>query len=82
MGTRREFLKTGAAALTVAATRPLFGWQGANDRVRMGVIGMGGRSSACARATRGAADGASGRGAPRLATGAPSALSGWCPRRR
>jgi predicted dehydrogenase len=45
MGTRREFLKTGAAALTVAAARPLFGWQGANNRVRMGVIGMGGRSA-------------------------------------
>src|SRR6185436_20117620 len=45
MATRREFLKTGAAALTVAATRPLFGWQGANDRVRMGVIGMGTRAA-------------------------------------
>src|SRR5438477_13140578 len=45
MGTRREFLKTGAAALTVAAARPLYGWQGANDRVRMGVIGMGTRAA-------------------------------------
>jgi hypothetical protein len=24
---------------------PLFGWQGANNRIRMGVIGMGGRSA-------------------------------------
>ncbi len=42
---RREFLKNGAVALTVAATKPLFAWQGANDRVRMAVIGMGGRSA-------------------------------------
>jgi predicted dehydrogenase len=42
---RRDFLKTGAAAMTVAAGRPLFGWQGANNRIRMGVIGMGGRSA-------------------------------------
>ena len=41
---RRELLKNGAAALTVAATKPLFAWQGANNRVRMAVIGMGGRS--------------------------------------
>ena len=41
---RREFLKTGAAALTAAATRPLFAFQGANDRVRMAVIGMGNRA--------------------------------------
>ena len=41
---RRELLKGGAAALTVAATKPLFAWQGANNRVRMAVIGMGGRS--------------------------------------
>jgi predicted dehydrogenase len=45
MESRRDFLKAGAAAVTVAATRPLFGWQGANDRVRMGVIGMGTRSA-------------------------------------
>jgi predicted dehydrogenase len=45
MESRRDFLKAGAAAMAVAATRPLFGWQGANDRVRMGVIGMGGRSA-------------------------------------
>ena len=42
---RRELLKNGAAALTVAATKPLFAWQGANNRVRMAVIGMGGRSA-------------------------------------
>jgi hypothetical protein len=42
---RREFLKAGATAAAVAAAKPLFGWQGANDRVRMGVIGMGGRSA-------------------------------------
>ena len=41
---RRELLKNGAAALTLAATKPLFAWQGANNRVRMAVIGMGGRS--------------------------------------
>src|SRR4026208_1528132 len=41
---RREVLKNGAVALTVAATKPLFAWQGANNRVRMAVIGMGGRS--------------------------------------
>ena len=41
---RRELLKNGAAALTVAATKPLFAWQGANNRVRMAVIGMGNRS--------------------------------------
>ena len=42
---RRDFLKTGAAAAAVAAAKPLFAWQGANDRVRMGVIGMGGRAA-------------------------------------
>ena len=41
---RREFMKNGAVALTVAATKPLFAFQGANDRVRMAVIGMGNRS--------------------------------------
>ena len=41
---RRELLKNGAAALTLAAAKPLFAWQGANNRVRMAVIGMGGRS--------------------------------------
>lgn len=41
---RREFIKNGAVALTVAATKPLFAWQGANDRVRMAVIGMGNRA--------------------------------------
>ncbi len=44
MESRRDFLKASAAALTVAATRPLFGWQGANDRIRMAVIGCGNRS--------------------------------------
>ena len=44
MKSRREFLEVSAAALTVAATRPLFGWQGANDRLRMGVIGCGNRA--------------------------------------
>src|SRR4249920_328088 len=42
---RRELLKNGAVALTVAATKPLFAWQGANNRVRMAVIGMGDRKS-------------------------------------
>src|SRR6185312_6590202 len=41
---RRELLKNGAAALTAAATKPLFAWQGANNRVRMAVIGMGSRA--------------------------------------
>ena len=44
MESRREFLKASAAALTVAATKPLFGFQGANDRIRMAVIGCGNRS--------------------------------------
>jgi predicted dehydrogenase len=44
MESRRDFLKASAAALTVAATRPAFGWQGANDRIRMAVIGCGNRS--------------------------------------
>src|SRR5262245_2748123 len=41
----RQFVKASAAALTAAATKPIFGIQGANDRVRMGVIGMGVRSA-------------------------------------
>ena len=45
MATRREFLQSSAAALAVTATRPISGWQGANDRVRMGVIGMGTRAA-------------------------------------
>jgi predicted dehydrogenase len=45
MATRREFLQTSAAALAVTAARPIIGWQGANDRVRMGVIGMGTRAA-------------------------------------
>ena len=44
MESRRKFLKASAAALTVAATRPIFGIQGANDRVRMAVIGCGNRA--------------------------------------
>ena len=44
MESRRTFLKASAAALTVAATRPVFGFQGANDRVRMAVIGCGNRA--------------------------------------
>ncbi len=41
---RREFLRNGAVALTAVATKPLFAFQGANNRVRMAVIGMGGRA--------------------------------------
>ena len=44
MESRRKFLKASAAALTVAATRPILGMQGANDRVRLAVIGCGNRS--------------------------------------
>jgi len=44
MATRREFLHSSAAALAVAAARPIFGWQGANNRVRMAVIGCGNRA--------------------------------------
>src|SRR5688500_20210789 len=44
MESRRKFLKTSAAAMAVAATKPLFGIQGANDRIRMAVIGCGNRS--------------------------------------
>ena len=44
MESRRRFLKASAAALTVAATRPIFGVQGANDRIRMAVIGCGNRA--------------------------------------
>jgi predicted dehydrogenase len=43
MESRRDFLRTSAAALTVAATTPLFGVQGANNRVRMAIIGAGNR---------------------------------------
>ena len=52
MASRRMFLKTSAAALTVAATRPIFGWQGANDKVRMGVIGMGTLAANASRRAR------------------------------
>jgi predicted dehydrogenase len=44
MQSRRKFLKASAAALTVAAAKPIFGIQGANDRIRMAVIGCGNRS--------------------------------------
>src|SRR5437762_6734009 len=44
MATRREFLQTSAAALALSAARPIFGWQGANDRIRMAVIGCGNRA--------------------------------------
>ena len=44
MESRRKFLKTSAAALAVAAARPAYGFQGANDRVRMAVIGCGNRA--------------------------------------
>src|SRR4029434_6616217 len=44
MESRRKFLKASAAAMAVAATKPLFGIQGANDRVRMAVIGCGNRA--------------------------------------
>jgi predicted dehydrogenase len=44
MESRRKFLKASAAALTVAAARPVFGFQGANDRIRMAVIGCGNRA--------------------------------------
>ena len=45
MENRRKFLKVSAAALTAAAARPLFGAgiQGANDRIRMAIIGTGNR---------------------------------------
>src|SRR3954470_13705272 len=45
MGTRREFLKISANTVALAAARPVYGWQGANNRVRMGVIGMGTRAA-------------------------------------
>ena len=45
MESRRDFLKVSVGAVTLAGARPLFGFQGANDRLRMGVIGMGGRSA-------------------------------------
>ena len=45
MATRREFLQSSAAALAAAAARPMYGWQGANNRVRMAVIGCGNRAA-------------------------------------
>ncbi|PYR90095.1 MAG: hypothetical protein DMF84_21580 [Acidobacteria bacterium] len=44
MKSRRTFLKRSAAAVAVTAARPLFAWQGSNDRIRMAVIGCGNRS--------------------------------------
>ena len=44
MKTRRTFLKSSAAALAVSAVKPLFGWQGANNRIRMAVVGCGNRA--------------------------------------
>ena len=44
MESRRKFLKASAAAMAVAATKPLFGIQGANDRIRLAVIGCGNRA--------------------------------------
>ena len=44
MSSRREFLKASAGALALSATKPLYGFQGANNRVRMAVIGCGNRS--------------------------------------
>src|SRR5262245_60651311 len=43
---RRDFLKNSAAVMagvTVAGTKPLLGFQGANDRIRMAIIGTGNR---------------------------------------
>jgi predicted dehydrogenase len=45
MESRRDFLKVSVGAVTLAGARPLFGFQGANNRIRMGVIGMGGRAA-------------------------------------
>jgi predicted dehydrogenase len=53
MDNRREFLKVSAGALAVAAAKPLFAStarsaarvQGANDRLRMAVIGCGNRAA-------------------------------------
>jgi predicted dehydrogenase len=45
MESRRDFLKGSVGAVTLASAGPLFGFQGANNRIRMGVIGMGGRSA-------------------------------------
>jgi predicted dehydrogenase len=45
MESRRKFLQLSAAALTVAAAKPLMahGVQGANNRIRMAIIGTGNR---------------------------------------
>ena len=44
MESRRKFLKASAAAMAAAATKPLYGIQGANERIRLAVIGCGNRS--------------------------------------
>ena len=44
MSTRREFPHSSAAALSVAAARPIVGWQAANNRVRTAVMGCGNRA--------------------------------------
>lgn len=45
MESRRKFLQLSAAAITAAAAKPLMGYgiQGANDRIRMAIIGTGNR---------------------------------------
>ena len=74
MESRRKFLKASAAALTVAATKPLFGVQGANDRVRMAVIGCGNRARPRVRLVRAAVELRSGWPAPKSTR--PSSISG------
>ena len=44
MATRREFMAASAAAAAAIAARPLYAWQGANNKIRMGVIGCGNRA--------------------------------------
>ena len=39
MKSRRDFLKVSAAATAAVAARPLFAWQGANNRVAVKMIG-------------------------------------------
>ena len=44
MATRREFMAASAAEAAAIAARPLYAWQGANNKIRMGVIGCGNRA--------------------------------------
>lgn len=44
MNSRRTFLKTSAAVVAATAAHPLLAWQGANDRIRLAVIGCGNRA--------------------------------------